>query len=210
MSRFRSFGLAIAAISVLIASFGTSGASATTLCKEAVKFCPVGQRYEAGTKLTGSVKAGTHLQITTSIGTVTCQSGTMTSTTTNTGAEPIHGTVTANSYTGCTLGGSPCTVVSEHLPWTITISAFNTGNGTQKFENGGFGKPRKKFTCTGFGFECASESEDTFALTGGNPAIATIKQEVKVEGGPFCPSSAIMEATYEITSPKPLFFSAEP
>jgi hypothetical protein len=209
MSKVRFLGLFIAVVSVLV-SFGASSASAVTLCKEAKNPCPLGSAYGAGTKMSASLQTGSHLQITTSLGTVTCQSGTMTSTTTNTGSDPIHGTVTANSYTGCTLNGSPCTVVSEHLPWTITISAVNTGNGTQKFEDGGSGKPRKKFTCTGFGFECTSSSEDTFALSGGNPAIATIKQEVKVEGGIFCPATAVFEATYEISSPKPLFISEKP
>jgi hypothetical protein len=201
-------GLVASAIAVA-ACFAVPDASAVTLCKEAKNPCPEASRYPSGTAFSASLREKTDLQITTSIGTITCSTSTFAGKTTSTGTAPLTGTVTSMNLFGCHLASSACTFTAINLPYAATFWAIAAvGNGTLRLENGGTGRPSLAMECGTF-INCTFGFPTLLvAVTGGNPATGSVNQSLEREGS-LCPSTVAWEAEFVLT-PKPLFVSAEP
>jgi hypothetical protein len=87
-----------------------------------------------------------------------------------------------------------------------TITAAGGGNGVIAIAPAmGSMNPGAHVTC-GFFLNCTYSSPGfEFDLDGGNPALITaITETLEGEGG-ICPEEASLDATYEVTTPKPLF-----
>jgi hypothetical protein len=201
MKHIQTMGLAIVAALALMAIVGAASASASAvLCSTNTSPC-TGTKYGSGTKISAQLKSGTHATLTTSITDVTCTKSTVGGVT-NT-AEG-HGEITSFTFSGCTAAsnGSTCTVKTLNLNYTATA---NPGSLTITPGPKG-GNPGATVECPGALINCTfTTSSITLGVTGGNPAIISASNESLQREGGFCPSEAKWDATYEVTSPKPLF-----
>jgi RHS repeat-associated protein len=193
-----------------LASVGASSAEATTLCSLNGSPCP-GVEYPSGTKVEGSLKAGTKSTFATSLGTVECTSSTVTGKTTSAGGEgsAVEGTISALSFSGCTLGGTSCTVTAVNLEYSTSTTATEKGNGTLAVKDAvGVGVTA---VCSGLVNCTVTAAEAKLTVTGGNPALAKASAApLKTTSGILCPKEATWTAEYELSSPKPLYVVAKP
>jgi hypothetical protein len=201
MKHIKMMGLAIVAALALMAIAGAASASASAvLCSTNTNPC-TGTKYGSGTKISAQLKSGTHATLTTSVTNVTCTKSTVGGVT-NT-AEG-HGEITGFTFSGCTAtsNGSACTVKTLNLNYTATA---NPGSLTITPGPKG-GNPGATVECPNAFINCTfTTSSITLSVTGGNPAIITASNEPLQREGGLCPSEAKWDATYEVTSPKPLF-----
>jgi hypothetical protein len=207
MKYVKMLGLAAVAAMALMAFLGASSASATVLCKTAeTSGCAAsGWDYSAGTLIKTSLEAETTATLKTTGGAIedTCTGSTVEGNSANTGGanETVHGEVeTAKlTFTGC----SQTTTVLEGGELEIHHIA-NTDNGTLT---------AKRFRVRiNLGVNCtygAGNGTDLGTLTGGSMATMDINAVVNLqEGGFLCPSTALWQASYTVTSPEPLYISA--
>jgi len=206
MKHIKTMGLAVVAALALLAIAGAASASASAvLCSTNTSPC-TGTKYGSGTKLTAQLKSGTHATLTTSITNVTC---TKSSVGGSTNTAEGHGEISSFAFTGCTAvsNGSACTVKAVNLNYTATANPGGGGNGTLTVTpKAGNGNPGATVECPGAFINCTfTTSSITLSVTGGNPAIISASNEPLQREGGLCPSEAKWDATYEVTSPKPLF-----
>jgi hypothetical protein len=212
MKYLKMLGLAaIAALALTaIAGSGAASAATTTLCKVNVNPCPATEDYPAGQVIKGALKPGTTATLTPNpafFGHVTCTASSIEGKTNSTSGAPLTGSITSLTFTGCTHNGEKCTsVTAVNLPYDVDVTTENTtksnGNGTMTVTDGlGAGA---QVTCPGVNCTFTATTID-LKVTGGNPAFVTATEvPLKATGG-FCPTEAKWDATYEVTSPKPLF-----
>jgi hypothetical protein len=167
---------------------GAGSASAVTLCKEEVETCPEGKRYPAGTSISAELKEGTSAVLLTSLGTVTCTKSSMTGKTSAESGSPLKGTIEAMSTSGCTLGGTACTVTWEKLPYTALELLDNSleFHTIHHF-------PLFHLQC-GSGINCKYTASElllkVLKLAGGN-GLDTL-EELTLESGFFCSSTVTL------------------
>lgn len=207
MSHLKMLGLAVAAALACMALLGAGSASATVLCKEWKKPCPKGQDYGAGTPVQATLETGTTSIFKTTGGTTlsTCTGSTMEGETTNTGGpvEPVTGIFGAFWFEGCTKE----TNVIVNGRFEIKYIGPDTFGGLTVKET--------EVTINNSGVSCVYGPKEGFyigTITSANEITPTIDVEVtlpRISGGFLCPSQAVWVASYEITTPHPVYFKSE-
>jgi hypothetical protein len=197
------YSLAVVAVVAAMALIGAGSASATTLCKVSETTCASGNQYASGTSIVGKA-SNSEL-----IGTfpVKCSESATTLVTGANGNATMVGSVSALSFSGCTLAGSACTVTTLHVPYKAEL----TGTALSA-KSGGTGKPGAHLVCGSIA--CTFEIEPATGLTvvSGNPA--NVKAAVtlnRTEGSALlCGSTAEWKATYVAQSPNASVFVTGP
>jgi hypothetical protein len=204
MRTFKMLGLAAVAALSLVAFIGTSAASAanTTLCNTASNPCPAANQYASGTTLNAALQTGTNAVLTTSGGlfnpTVTCTASTVRVVTSAQTGNPLPGSVTALTFTGCTSANptGTCTVTVNNLPYTGNINYTAPGNGSMTVNS-----PNVTVACSGLPTCSYTAASATGTVTGGNPAtVAFTSVPLSVAGGFGCPTGASWTATYRLVA----------
>jgi hypothetical protein len=204
MRHLKMLGLAAVAALALMA-FGAGSASATELCSTNTSPCS-GTKYGSGTVIKASLRAGMVANFTSSLGNITCTGSSIGEKTTGGGGAgvPVKAEIISLTFSGCTqdIFGSPnCGLTAIGLPTPIEMKATEEeGNGTMTT-----GAAGAEAICLGF-LECSfSTPEVKLAVTGGNPAHITASNAVLIVEEGTCPAETRLDATYEVTTPKPLF-----
>lgn len=207
MKRITVLGLALTATLALTAVIGISSASATVLCKENATTCPAASIYPSGTTIEAKLKTGTTFTVKSTFN-YSCTGSTIGGKTLAEKGAPLPAEVSTMSFSGCS--GNCTAVEALNLSYTGEIERGTGGNGTVNLSSGGKGTPSLRMTGCAFGTTCVY-SAPKIGLTGGNPASLAIESEIiKLEGSGLCPSSALVVANYEVTSPKPAYATAGP
>jgi hypothetical protein len=210
MRNLKILGLAVVAVTALMALSGTSSAFAanTKLCKENVASCPAAKTYPANTVLKGATQASptAGAKLVTNLGTVICDSSVEGKTNEAEGT-PLKGEVTSLTFSNCTItvGGNTtsCTVTTLHTPYPSSITATGSGNGTLTATKAAPNAPGATVVC-GSIINCNFEKESvTLNVFGGAPgvAFAEAKEVALGRSGATCPLSAKWTANYFLTSP---------
>lgn len=203
MKYVKMLGLAAAAAMALMAFLGASSASATFFCKTAeTTACAEGWIYSAGTEIDASLEAGSSATLSNTSTSIedTCTESTIKGSMSNSG---ITETVKINVTTAnLTFGG--CAHTTDVLEGgELEVHAIA---GTDNFTLTAKGF---KVTMILAGVTCtytAGASTDLGTLTSGSMATMDINGIVNKSAGSFlCPSTAIWEAAYTVTSPEPLY-----
>jgi hypothetical protein len=211
MKYVKILGLAAVAAMALMAFLGASSASATVLCTTPNETEGCTMPYPAGTEIHASLKAGTSAELTDTSGEIledTCTASTVKGTTGNGGSSSTTVSGTTSVLTFGVAGTTPCKNTTTVLNGVGNLEIHwisGTDNGT--------------LTASGFevtvnaGISCiygASTGIDLGKVTGGAPATMDVEAVVKKVGGSFlCPSDALWNATYVVTSPHALYVSTK-
>ncbi|HET7455474.1 MAG TPA: hypothetical protein VFJ76_08140 [Solirubrobacterales bacterium] len=195
MKHLKILGLALVAAAALTALFGAGSAAATKLCTSAA--CTTD--YAAGTEIESSLSSSTIFETTGGTVLETCTGGEMNGKTSATSGEPLRELITTFTWTGCTK--TKDTIASGELK--IRASGSADGNGTLT----GAGS---SWTTNGiFGTSCVygtGTATTLGTLNGGNPATISINTLVpRTVENALCPKEIRWTATYQFTSPTPLF-----
>lgn len=190
---------AVAAIAAM-AFIGASSASATTLCSVNTNPCPEANRYTS-VSVEAALETGTEAVLSGPVA-VKCNTSTVKGASEGTSGNPLKGKITGLTFgptcTGCT------TVTSEALPYVADVKATGGGNGTLTVLS-----PKVKLANCPLGISCtASASEVVLDVVGGNPAKVLAKEEPITLSCSF--EKGKWDATYVVSTPKPLFVEAEP
>jgi hypothetical protein len=113
--------------------------------------------------------------------------------------EPVIGTITALSFTGCkadTIFNPSCTVGVNGLPYNAEVVGSG-GNGTIRVSNAD-----ASVVCAGI-INCVFGNElFELPITGGNPAkISATNVVLKKESGLLCPGEGLWDATFKAVAP---------
>lgn len=218
MRNLKILGLAVVAVTALMALGGTSSAFAanTKLCKENVTTCPTAQIYPSGTVLKGETKTTPTYtetkaaELVTNLGTVLCDSTVEGKTTAKEGA-PLPGEITALTFTNCSITVSgqttSCTVTTLHLPYPSSITATGSGNGTLTAEKASPNSPGATVVC-GSVINCTFEKTPvTLNVFGGEAMVARAEANAISLGhtGATCPLSAKLTGNWLLKEPSPVF-----
>jgi len=186
-------GLAAVAAMAIMAFAGAGSASATVLCKENASPCPEEKRYEAEDTLTGTAEN----TLITASPTITCTHSATTAEVTEPGGEgePVTGTITALSFTGCkadTIFNPNCVVSVNGLPYHAEVTGSG-GNGTIVVGGASAG-----VVCAGV-INCVFGNElFELPLAGGNPAKITASNVfLEKESGFLCPGEGRWDAAFK-------------
>jgi hypothetical protein len=212
MSYLKSLSLAAVAAAIVMALVGASSASATALCSLNQEECA--SPFGTGTAIEASLKTGTKAVLKTELATVECNKSATSGKTTSGPGASVAGVVESLSFAECkTTAGTNCTVTVVSLPYSATITATGSGNGTLLVsKGGGGGNPGATVTCLGV-IECTFRTPSaTLSVVGGNPAIAKAEGiELTERAGLICPSKeAKWTAEYTVSKPNPLWISVAP
>jgi hypothetical protein len=208
MRNLRNFGLTVVAAAALIALAGVGTASATELCSKATTACS-GTKYGSGTAIGASLKFGTTSVFTTNVDTVTCKSSSIvgeTETAGGSGATSVLGHISFLWFEGCKDSfGNVCEVTEELLFPSISFTGGAASETATFSFNLNSGVPEH--------VKCGALVNCTFRALGtlggenkvtGQPLINANAMTLSRTGG-LCPSTATWTATYEFTSPSPLY-----
>jgi len=206
MKQFKMLGLAAIAALGLMVMVGAGTASATELCSTNTSPC-TGTVYTSGTAVSAQLKAGTTALLTNTISNVICQKSTTAGKTTSSGGKglAVTGTIESLTFTECkTASGVACTVKAVNLPYSASITATGSGNGTLTVTKDLSGDPGATVECATL-INCTfSTASASLGVTGGNPAIAKANGIALTPKGLTCPLESHWDAEYEVTAPKPL------
>jgi hypothetical protein len=206
MKYVKTLGLAVVA-AVLMALVGAGTASATVLCKNSESTTTCNENYPAGTEIKSSLSAGTKAILKTEFKTIECSKATVSSKSKNGGSETesINASVEALTFEECNCEVKVLKKGTLEVHWISgSTNGTATANGAEVTVN----------CSTIFGLvHClyVTEKTDLGTLTGGNPAKLDAKAAIpRLTTNGLCSSTASWEATYEVTSPKPLFVTDFP
>jgi type 1 fimbria pilin len=199
--------LAAVATAALMAFVGASSASATVLCKaeptSAGTICPSGSAYGAGTR-NHEVNVGV-VKLDTGFKTIECKKSTIEGEIESEGSatETPKGPVRALTFEECNCEVKVLKNGTQEFHWiTETKNGTLTSNGTEVTAN----------CSTIFGnVHCiyVTNNGDTGEVTGGNPAITHVNESIERKTtNSLCDEESKWTGTYEVTSPKPLWFAA--
>jgi hypothetical protein len=192
---------------VVLGLLGLPGSStaATTLCSTNTNPC-TGTTYGVGTIIKTSLKSGTESVLTAAPFTVKCKGSSIAGEVTSTSGN-VAGINTSLSFTSCN-----CTVKTLATGTFEIATSGGAANGNGSLS--GIGSS-VEYECLGlrciFGTALSAPGTVTGTITGGNPAVVTINAKVVYLGGAgsaVCTGgtlTATWTASYEVTSPKPLF-----
>jgi hypothetical protein len=197
MKYLKMLGLAAVAAMALAAFVGAGTASATVLCK--TTSTPCNSIYGKGTVLVTSL-SGSNLIETTSGSTLTTCTGTSTKAT----IENAGGSTSTVVAPLTEMVASGCTGIVNTLKLGTLEIHHITGT-----DNGTITGLFSEVTTALFGTTCtygAGAGIDAGTLTGGeSPTIKVNEIVKKVAGGFVCPAEVRWTASYNVTSPKPLY-----
>jgi len=208
MKYVKMLGLAAVAAAALMAFVGASTASATVLCKTAGTSegttCPANQAYPAGTSI-HAVNSGI-TKLTTEFLNIECEESTVEGSTNNEGSatETVTGAISILTFSKCN-----CEVVvlkkgTLEVHWTA-----NTNNGTLTSSGA---EVTAQCTVPLIGkVHCiyATSATNLGTATGGAEATMDISSAdiPRLATSSLCDKTANWDATYKVTSPKPLFIA---
>lgn len=206
MKLMKMFGLVALAAVALMAFVGATSASATVLCKTALKEnCAAAKwDYNLGTMIKANVEAETEVTFKELGGAVfnSCTAAEYEPETANTGGEglTITGAVANWTFPTCNL----TTKVPEHGKFDVVWQS-GTFNGTLT------GK-EYRITMVFAGNTCGyirAGTENLGTLTGGMMATIDVHTKMERKEGPaiFCPKELVMDGAYTVTAPEPLYVS---
>jgi hypothetical protein len=212
MKYVKMLGLAAVAAAALMAFVGASTASATVLCKTPASpqpgettgtICPGGWAYGANTAI-HAVNIGT-VKLDTSFKTIECTGSTLGGETNAEEGSPLTGPEGTLTFTGCNCTVTVLkagTVAIEWIPDTHNGTVTSTGNETTTSCKTIFGTVHCIYV---------TSATHVGTLTGGNPATlsasATIPVDAEHSNG-LCPQESKWTASYEVTTPKPLYVAS--
>jgi hypothetical protein len=209
MRNLRNFGLTVIAAAALMALVGVGTASATELCSTATTPCS-GTKYGAGSSVSGELKFATSSTFTSSLDTVTCTSSKLlgsTGSSGGSGATSVLGEILFLWFEGCKDSfGNACKVSESFVSASTSITGGGASN-TASFKFNLNSSVAEHVEC-GFLVNCTFSAlgtlggENTFS---GHPLVSAEKMTLSRSGGGFCPETATWTATYELTSPSPLY-----
>jgi uncharacterized OsmC-like protein len=204
--------LAVTAISLFVLPAAASAATtATTLCKVSQASCETANRLPAGTAIEASLKTGTLFKASLGFVTAECSGSTITGKTTAEYGIPLPLEVTAVSLSGCKGCTSPSV---KNLPYSGTAEQTSGTEARVGLKSSGKGEPRITFTGCPLSQTCIyGAGELALNLTGGNPGALAAKEtamEKKEGSNSLCGATAKVNATYELTSPNPVYASRVP
>ncbi|HET7455473.1 MAG TPA: hypothetical protein VFJ76_08135 [Solirubrobacterales bacterium] len=193
MKHLKILGLALVAAAALMAFLGAGTASATKLCED--KACTVD--YAKGTKIVSTLSGSAILETTGGTVLDTCTGGEVNGKTSETEGEPLSGSISALTWSGCSKT-TDTTATGE-----LKIKATSGGNG----EVEGVGS---SVTVSGiFGTSCVygtGTGTKLGELQGGTPATLAISALVpRTVANALCPAETRWTASYTVTSPTSLF-----
>lgn len=213
MRLIKMASLAAVAVVAAMAFIGASSASAVSLCSNNETKCA--SPLVSGTAVNASLKANTEAVLDTNLGNVKCKVSNVEGHTNATSGSPLDGEITELTFTSCKLGETVCNVTVEHKPYLALVTSSGGGNGKltaeEKSPNG---KPQATVVC-GSILKCIFGAvKTTLNVVGGNPATVNTGTGVEFEreggSGFLCPTTSTWLAEYAVTSPNPVFVSAEP
>lgn len=193
---------------IAVAAVGAVAPSAfagTVLCSEESSACPAESTYPAGTTIEAQLQSATSV-VFSGVLTEKCSSSTLAGRSTGEvgAAVPVE-------LTGMTLScSSPCkTVKAVGLPYSAEAVATESGDGTLTVGEAGEETPAVSFSNCSFGTSCTySLSGVSLNVEGGSAAnlVAKSAQLNRIEGmALFCGKSVKLSASYEVSTPAPLF-----
>ncbi|HET7510986.1 MAG TPA: hypothetical protein VFJ65_12150 [Solirubrobacterales bacterium] len=202
MKYVKTPGLPVCVAAALMALAGAGAATASVLCKNNGSTSICSENYPSGTEIKSSLSTGTKAVLKTEFKTVECSKSTVAGKPENGGdaTESIKGSVEALTFEECNCEVKVLKKGTLEIHW---ISGSNNGTVT---ENGA----EVTVNCsTIFGtVHCfyVTEKTDLGILSGGNPAKLSAKATIPhLTTSGLCSATASWEATYEATSPKPLY-----
>jgi len=206
MKYIRILGLAAIAAAAVMAFVGAGTASATTV------ICATGPEESvcgAGAgkaEYSGAITAtSTNATLATNLSNVICSHSETTLNPSSSTGEPITGTVSALSFTGCKTEGTniACTVTVRNLTYNASLKGTIGGKaGVSTLTVTDALGAGAKVVC-GAVIECEFlTNEADLPVTNGSPTTATATNIVlSHETGIACPETATWSATYAVTSP---------
>lgn len=208
MKVLRFGGVAIVAILVATAAFGTKSATPTALCSTNPSGGACGAPIEKEAFIEGSTsKAAT---IVTGAGSISCSSSSIAMETTSGPAGKgvaVTGAVTSLGFGSCLLSGKACTVTTTNRPYLAQFQWTTGGNGELSFGNGGSGQPNLSVVC-GTTIECAYTFESPLDIKGVFFAstITASSDSAGKGSGKTCPGTSVTwSAVYNVFEPEPFF-----
>jgi hypothetical protein len=207
VSRGLKRSVLVAALTLVVLVTGGGGAaSATQLCKTT----DCSEVYEAGQALEASLVEATTSTFETVGGTIVCAESAAKGETTAKSGEPLPAKISSLTFGGCGLGEANCTVTAVNLPYNASFKETGEGNGTMTISSGGSGNPGVQAACE-LGITCTATAEQLqFAVTGGNPAIASIEKATLQLNGVGCPPTAQWTSKYAFAVPQPMRVGPRP
>lgn len=218
MKHLKILGLALVAAAALMAFAGASSASATVLCKvqgtgtPTGTTCPSGEAYGAGTKIEGTNSGIVKLD--TTFKTVECKKSTISGETSTEGSatETVSGPEGTLTFTECNCTVNVLKAGTLEIHWIDpVVEGVEQGSHNGTLTSNG---SEVTVSCnTLFGtVHCiyVTEKDSIGDLTGSaTPTSAAIFHSTAVikqkKTDSLCAEQSTWTATYEITSPKPLY-----
>jgi hypothetical protein len=205
--RFKVLGLAAFATLAAMAFIGATSASAVTLCEEPEETC--GSPYEGKTTIKAALKSGTKAVLNSSLGKVECAKSNSEGITDSTSGSPLTGDITELKFTECFLGATACTVTTINLPYEAALThTAGTLNGIMTVTKPGDGAPGAEVEC-GALIDCTFTADGIeLNANGGNPGQIVASNETLTIGAiGICPTFATWTATYDVSTPNPVYVS---
>lgn len=202
MRRFSLLAVVTAASLLGVLAIGSSTASAAVLCKKssANNYCGYENFYPKETTVHANLAAGTNFNMSTGTGGsfwFSCSSSAIDMTTKNVGGleEVVDTTTNEFALSGCTKAVSVVSWNWGYFNWTAekggVASVFATIQAVSPWS--------PSATCR---YQVAGEGK----VVGGNQLVYSEAQAYEVPGNNFlCPKKPIFSATYNITTPTPLY-----
>lgn len=205
MKYLKMLGLAAAAAAALMASVGSSSASAGVLCKEKADPCAAASRVKNGEEFSSQVMATKAAFINTGVKNIECAKSTIAGKVTKEGGkgEVPEVALQALQFIECN-----CKVI------VLKVGTFYVSHFVETFNGTPFGTGQEIETkcSTIFGeVECIYATNNTKLgeLQGGNPAILEVNAKLPFQAGsnPLC-EEGIWTGKYEVTKPKPVYVAS--
>jgi hypothetical protein len=200
MKHLKILGLAIGVAAAFMAFVGAGSASAAVLCN--TNSTPCGSKVTAGTEIKAQLGAGTKAVLAAGFAKIECEESTVNGKVENAGSatEEVSGPINTLTFGKCT--GKVSVKKSGKL-----FVGYTTGtmNGPLSSEGAEVEVEQVGVNCT-----YGTPTKKTIGpVTGGAPAkLAAEASLAKIAGGFLCASPATWTASYEVTSPNPLYVAA--
>ncbi len=191
--------LSLAAVAAMaLMAFGAGSASATKLYSGATGL-------GAGTTIDASLSGSASLETTEGEVLNTCTGGTVKGKTSNAGGSAetyVSGSIESLTWTGCTRTTTTIKNGSLKIDYTSGKNGSVIGEGSEVTINGIFGS-----SCV-YGTGTGTNLGSLVGSTTGSATLAIKATVPRTSGGFLCPSTAVWNANYTVTSPSPLHVTA--
>jgi len=218
MKSIKMLGLAVGTALALTAFVGVSAASAsaTTLCKTNAAKCAQADQYPSGTQFQASLQSKTSLTLSGAGYGLTCSGSTLSGSTSAQSGEPLLAKISALTLAGCkAAAGMNCTFSAAGLPYSATFARNEefglegASEGTLAASASGQFNPGIHYSCNSLGANCTYDFADlSLEVNGGSPATLVANEVPLVNAGLSpCAEEVTLSATYNVSTPSPLFVS---